>query len=106
MVRFNSAKPTQGFETVIRCKKEGANNKTHTYMKHSNTRFLVEYLGILIASYLVLTGFIAFIGDVNYRELLSSPGQIYALLLLYSWLPIPRMLDLERENKPESLHQV
>lgn len=67
-------------------------------MKHSNTRFLVEYLGILIASYLVLTGMFALVGDFNYLEMLTSSKQWYALAAIYWWIPVYRMVELHQEN--------
>jgi membrane-bound metal-dependent hydrolase YbcI (DUF457 family) len=67
-------------------------------MKYSNMRYLIEYLSIAFLSYLILTGVVAFIGDVNYRELLCSVGQIYAILLCYIWIPIARMCDMEEHN--------
>jgi hypothetical protein len=67
-------------------------------MKYSNMRYLIEYLSIAFLSYLILTGVVAFIGDVNYRELLCSGGQIYATLLCYIWIPIARMCDMEEKN--------
>jgi hypothetical protein len=67
-------------------------------MKYSNTRYLIEYLSIAFLSYLILTGVVAFIGDVNYRELLCSGGQMYALFLCYIWIPIARMCDMEEHN--------
>ena len=67
-------------------------------MRYSNMRYLVEYLSIAFLSYLILTGLVAFIGDINYRELLCSYGQIYATLLCYIWIPIARMCDMEEKN--------
>jgi hypothetical protein len=67
-------------------------------MKYSNFRFLLEYLCILFCSYLFITGIVAFISDINYRELLCSYGQMYALFLIYWWIPVPRMVDMQKHN--------
>lgn len=67
--------------------------------KHSNFRFFLEYVSILFVTYLVASLFITLIGNCSYREVLSSPGQMGALMLLYWWIPIPRMCDMEEHNK-------
>jgi len=65
---------------------------------HSNTRMFVEYVTILFGSYLLISLVIALIGAYNYREILCSPFQMYALVLIYWWIPIPRMIDLDQQN--------
>jgi hypothetical protein len=66
--------------------------------KYSNSRFMIEYLLIAFSSYLIFTGLVAFIGNINYRELLCSPRQIYAVFLCYWWIPMPRMCDMDESN--------
>ena len=66
--------------------------------KYSNFRFFIEYISILFVTYLLASGIIAFIGNISYREVLSCPGQMGALMLLYWWVPIPRMADMEKHN--------
>lgn len=68
-------------------------------MKYSNTRMLIEYIFIALLSYLSLSLAIAIIGGYNYREILCSGGQPIACLFIYWWVPIPRMVDMENENK-------
>lgn len=61
-------------------------------------RYLLEYTLISFSSYLILTGIFAFITDTNYRYLLCCPGQVFCFLMLYSWIPIPRMVDMDNAN--------
>lgn len=67
--------------------------------KHSNFRFLIEYVIILISSYLLISLLICLIGGTSYREVLSCPGQMGGLMLLYWWIPIFRMADMEEHNQ-------
>lgn len=66
--------------------------------KHSNTRFLVEYALIALASYLILSALIAIIGGYNYREILTSDNQWAAAIFIYPYIPIPRMIDMGDHN--------
>jgi hypothetical protein len=66
--------------------------------KHSNTRFFLEYIIIFFIAYLLVSGIVAFIGNISYREVLCSPGQMYAFMLLYWWIPIFRMCDMQHHN--------
>jgi hypothetical protein len=66
--------------------------------KHSNFRFFIEYISILFVTYLLASGIIAFIGNILYRDVLCSLGQMYALMLLYWWVPIFRMSDMQDHN--------
>ena len=67
--------------------------------KYSNTRFFLEYISILFVTYLILSGIVALIGNCPYKEVLYSPGQIYILMLFYWWVPIFRMVDMEKHNR-------
>jgi hypothetical protein len=66
--------------------------------KYSSTRFLLEYISILLLTYLLASGFVAFIGNISYRKILCSTGQMYAFMLLYWWIPIFRMSDMQDHN--------
>jgi hypothetical protein len=66
--------------------------------KYSNFRFFIEYISILFVTYLLASGIIAFIGNISYRDVLCSSGQMGALMLLYWWVPIFRMSDMEKHN--------
>jgi hypothetical protein len=67
-------------------------------MKYSNTRMFIEYILIAFATYLILSLVISIIGGYTYREVLCSFFQLYAVMLLYWWVPIFRMIDMEKEN--------
>jgi hypothetical protein len=67
-------------------------------MKYSNTRMFIEYILIAFSTYLIFSWFIALIGGYNYREILCDKNQFYALFLIYWWVPIFRMCDMENEN--------
>jgi hypothetical protein len=64
----------------------------------SNTRMFVEFILIMFAAYLILSGVIAIIGGLPYRDVLCSPGQILGVMFCYWWIPIARMCDLEERN--------
>ena len=68
-------------------------------MKYSNTRMFIEYILIAFGTYLILSLVVSIIGGFNYREVLCSFFQLYALMFLYWWVPIFRMIDMENENK-------
>ena len=72
---------------------------------YSNMRYLIEYLLIAFSAYFILTGIIAAIGNVNYRELLCSSGQMYAISMIYWWIPIPRMCDMDNHNENIRIQQ-
>ena len=67
-------------------------------MKYSNTRMFIEYILIAFAAYLILSLIVSIIGGFNYREVLCSTNQIGALMFLYWWVPIFRIVDMENEN--------
>lgn len=67
-------------------------------MKYSNTRMFIEYILIAFSTYLILSLIVSIIGGFNYREVLCSTNQFYALFLIYWWVPIFRMCDMENEN--------
>ena len=67
-------------------------------MKYSNTRMFIEYILIAFSTYLILSLVISIIGGFNYREILCSKYQICALVIIYWWTPLPRMIDMEKEN--------
>jgi hypothetical protein len=77
-------------------------NKMQTLDKlpkiHSSFRFMLEYFLIAFIGYLLLSLCISIIGDYNYREVLKSENHIYAIWLIYWWLPIPRMIDMSNHN--------
>jgi hypothetical protein len=68
-------------------------------MKYSNFRFLIEYVCILLSSYFITSLLVALIMDINYRISLQGEYHIAFLLLLYWWLPIFRLADMEKHNK-------
>ena len=65
--------------------------------KISKSQYVIEYLLISFTGYLLISLIVAIIGDYNYRSVLTSYGQIYALIGIYWWLPIPRMIDLDNK---------
>jgi hypothetical protein len=67
-------------------------------MKYSNTRMFIEYILIAFAAYLILSLIVSIIGGFNYREILCSTNQICALIFIYWWTPIFRMIDMENKN--------
>jgi len=70
-------------------------------MKHSKSRMAIEYVLIAFSSYLLVSLVISIIGDYNYREVLSSPAQMFGLFFFYWWLPMFRMVDIEEKEKGE-----
>jgi hypothetical protein len=65
----------------------------------SNFRMLLEFLGIMFISYLVINFIIFIIGDYNsYRECLRNYYNIYLLFLVYWWIPVFRMVDIEKKE--------
>jgi len=69
--------------------------------KYTQSRMAIEYVLIAFSVYLLISLVISIIGDYNYREVLSSPAQMFGLFLIYWWLPIFRMVDIEEKNKGE-----
>jgi hypothetical protein len=67
-------------------------------MKYTNFRFFIEFIIIGFSSYLLISGVIALISWTSYRDVLTHPGQMVGLMLLYWWIPIPRMADMEKHN--------
>lgn len=56
---------------------------------------MLEYIGIAFLAYLLVSLVIAIIGGYSYRDVLTSEYQMAGLVLLYWWIPLPRMFDLE-----------
>jgi hypothetical protein len=67
-------------------------------MKYSNFRFLVEYVVILLSCYFLTGLLVSFVCNIDYRTSLQSEYHIPLLLLLYWWLPVFRMADMENHN--------
>lgn len=63
-------------------------------MKYSNSRIFIEYILIAFSAYLVFSLVISIIGGYNYREILCSHNQFYALVLIYWWIPLFRLADM------------
>jgi hypothetical protein len=66
-------------------------------MKYSNTRMFIEYILIAFSTYLILSLIASIIGGYNYREVLCSTNQILALIFIYWWTPLPRIMDMYLE---------
>jgi len=65
----------------------------------SNFRKLIEFISIMFVSYLIINFVIFIIGDYNsYRECLRDSYNIYLLFLLYWWIPIFRMIDIDEKE--------
>jgi len=65
----------------------------------SNFRKMLEFLGIMFASYLVINFIIFLIGDSSsYRESLQDSYNVYLLFLVYWWIPIFRMIDIDEQQ--------
>lgn len=67
--------------------------------RYSDSRFAIEYVLIGFSTYLLLSLVIALIGGYSYREVLNSGNQVIGLFFIYPWVPIPRMMDMDRHNK-------
>lgn len=67
--------------------------------QYSQTRMFVTYIAIAFSMYLIMSACVAIIGEYNYRVVLTSPGQILAVLFIYWWTPIPTMIDMNEENE-------
>lgn len=68
-------------------------------MKYSATRFFVEYVLIVFCFYLLANIVVAIIGDYDVRICLTSDNNIIAVIFVYWWIPIPRMIDLYEVNQ-------
>lgn len=66
---------------------------------YSNMRYFIEFISIMFLVYLIGTGMVAFIGNLNYRDLLTSEGQLPALGLFYWWIPLFRICDMEERDR-------
>jgi len=66
--------------------------------KVSNLRKLIEYVTIMMVTYLIMSGIIALIGDYSYRKVLCHPGQIGLFMFVYSWIPLFRLADIEEDE--------
>lgn len=67
-------------------------------MKHSNAKMFVTFITIAFGFYLLLSLVVALIGDMPYREVLTSQGQIVAFIFCYWWTPIFTMVDMSKQN--------
>lgn len=67
-------------------------------MKHSNTKMFFTFIAIAFGFYLLLSFVVAFIGDMPYRQVLTSEGQILAFVFCYWWTPIFTMIDMSEQN--------
>lgn len=67
--------------------------------QYSSFRMFIEYIAIAFSIYFIFSFFISFIGDYPYREILSHPVQLGAIMFLYWWPPIFRLSDMETHNK-------
>ena len=59
----------------------------------------INYIIIFLFGYLAFTGLVAFAGRINYRDALGSPNQVMAILFIYWWVPIFRMIDMAEHNE-------
>lgn len=66
--------------------------------KYSQTRMFLEYILIAFGSYLIISLGVALIGGYNYRSVLCAEGQIAAVIFLYWWIPVFRMIDMSEAN--------
>lgn len=58
----------------------------------------LEYIIILFCSYLLLSLIIAIIGSYGYREILTHPVQVTGFMLVYWWIPLFRIFDIQTKN--------
>lgn len=67
--------------------------------KYSNTRMFLEYVAILFASYFILTILWAIMAGCPYLEALRAPQQSGGFVLIYWWIPLFRMQDINDHNE-------
>lgn len=62
----------------------------------SRFRIMLEYISIMFITYLIVNLIIYVIGDyTSYRGCLKEDYNIFLLFMLYWWIPIPRMIDID-----------
>jgi hypothetical protein len=66
--------------------------------KYSSFRMFIEYILIGFSTYLILSLVICIIGGYTYREVLCHPMQFAGLVLIYWWIPVIRMCDMDDHN--------
>lgn len=67
--------------------------------QYSNMRIFLEYISIFFLAYLVTSCFGAILSNCTYMEALRSPSHFAGIVLVYWWVPIPRMCDIENYRK-------
>jgi len=67
--------------------------------KYSNTRMMLEYALIFFICYFFFSGGVSIIFNVGYRTVLTSDYQVWAIILLYWWIPVFRIVDIVNENE-------
>ena len=66
--------------------------------KYTEFRMFIEYVLVAFASYLVISLAIAIIGGHQYVVVLRSQYQIAGTIFIYWWIPIIRLIDIQRHN--------
>jgi len=70
--------------------------------QYSSFRMFIEYISISFCSYLLISLVISIISGYDYRNVLCSPYQGIGLIMVYWWIPLFRIVDIEFKNNQKN----